>query len=388
MYLNRIEVRNFRLQGQDIIWDLNPDVNILVGYNGCGKTSLLKMVYELYKYNSDDYLAAKDEDLTFFFETSEQQAIDSITIFEGKENDYQLFKTYMDVAYDVSIDTFTNEIQLINTFDVNLSNYKQIFSELKDFPFKSSLLDLSLEKVKLAFLLSHNKIRKDLEKLHFETETLTEIEKKEISKKIDMAALRRKKFIKIVDRLFAETHKTLDTVEADFSFLDAEKNEISILALSSGEKQLLYILLTVFLQNHEPSILLLDEPEISMHIYWQRELISIIRELNPNCQLIIATHSPTIISQGWFDNMKNWEDVISPYYSQPTMIGVETEESAAKRANLVLSSRCCARATRTLRHRSISRSSTAPRPTGSIFWGPTARFSLRPARRFKTSSSR
>ncbi len=336
MYLNRIEVRNFRLQGQDIIWDLQPDVNILVGYNGCGKTSLLKMIYELYRY---DYNDIDITDKEILFKTIEQQKVDSITIFEGQEKEYQSFRTYKVIPYNTSLDTFTNEIQLINTFDVTLSHYKKIFSEMKDFPFESSLLDLSLDKIKIAFLLFNHRIRKDLEQLHFEPETLTAIERKEISDKIEKAAIRRKKFIKIIDRLFIETQKVLDIIDADFSFLDAEKNEILLTELSSGEKQLLFILLTVFIQNEEPSILLLDEPEISMHIYWLRELISIIREINPNCQLIIATHSPTIISQGWFDKTKNWEEVISPYYSQHSMIGYETEESAQKRNNFLQNTR-------------------------------------------------
>ena len=62
--------------------------------------------------------------------------------------------------------------------------------------------------------------------------------------------------------------------------------------LSSGEKQILLILTTVFLQEEKPNVLLMDEPEISLHIGWQDKLIEKLRLLNPQCQLILTTHSP------------------------------------------------------------------------------------------------
>jgi predicted ATP-dependent endonuclease of OLD family len=47
----------------------------------------------------------------------------------------------------------------------------------------------------------------------------------------------------------------------------------------------------------ESSTLLIDEPEISLHIDWQRELIKSIQTLSPNLQLILATHSPEIMAE-------------------------------------------------------------------------------------------
>lgn len=53
----------------------------------------------------------------------------------------------------------------------------------------------------------------------------------------------------------------------------------------------------------------MDEPELSLHISWQDKLLSTIRDLNPNCQLIIATHSPSIFANGWENNLKFMEDI-------------------------------------------------------------------------------
>ena len=45
----------------------------------------------------------------------------------------------------------------------------------------------------------------------------------------------------------------------------------------------------------------MDEPEISLHVEWQQQLISLIRRLNPNVQIILTTHSPALIMDGWMD---------------------------------------------------------------------------------------
>lgn len=88
-----------------------------------------------------------------------------------------------------------------------------------------------------------------------------------------------------------------------------EGDNVQLDQLSSGEKQVLLILTTVFLQENKPSILLMDEPEISLHISWQDRLIGVIRELNPNCQLIVTTHSPNIFASGWEDKVVFMQDL-------------------------------------------------------------------------------
>ena len=70
---------------------------------------------------------------------------------------------------------------------------------------------------------------------------------------------------------------------------------LSLSALSSGEKQLLKILVATV--NAGASVILVDEPELSMHVDWQRRLIPSMRTLNPLAQLIVATHSPEIMAE-------------------------------------------------------------------------------------------
>lgn len=68
--------------------------------------------------------------------------------------------------------------------------------------------------------------------------------------------------------------------------------------LSSGEKQLLLLFCNVLLARSRPSIFIIDEPELSLNIKWQRELISSLMSCVKGCdvQFIFATHSLEMIS--------------------------------------------------------------------------------------------
>ena len=79
--------------------------------------------------------------------------------------------------------------------------------------------------------------------------------------------------------------------------------------LSSGEKQMLVILLTVLVEDNCPYVLFMDEPEVSLHVEWQKQLIDLIMELNPNVQIILTTHSPAVIMNGWLDNVTEVSDI-------------------------------------------------------------------------------
>jgi predicted ATPase len=83
---------------------------------------------------------------------------------------------------------------------------------------------------------------------------------------------------------------------------------IPTIQLSSGEKQLIILLTESLLQKNKQTIFIADEPELSLHIEWQRRVIPSIKELNPNAQVIIATHSPEIVGK-WKSNAINMENI-------------------------------------------------------------------------------
>jgi predicted ATP-dependent endonuclease of OLD family len=70
--------------------------------------------------------------------------------------------------------------------------------------------------------------------------------------------------------------------------------KIGLASLSSGEKHILRILVEALLIGE--SSLIIDEPEISMHVDWQKDLIRSLRSLNQTAQFIFATHSPEVMA--------------------------------------------------------------------------------------------
>ncbi|OOQ93981.1 hypothetical protein BW898_17215 [Bacillus cereus] len=74
---------------------------------------------------------------------------------------------------------------------------------------------------------------------------------------------------------------------------------ISIQYLSSGEKQLVtfFANLIFSVKSSTSGIFVVDEPEISLHLSWQKKFVEKTLEINKNIQLIFATHSPEIIGR-------------------------------------------------------------------------------------------
>jgi len=68
-------------------------------------------------------------------------------------------------------------------------------------------------------------------------------------------------------------------------------------ALSTGEKTLMSKVLYLYLEEITDKVILIDEPELSLHPSWQNKVLKIYENFAKmnDCQIIIATHSPHII---------------------------------------------------------------------------------------------
>lgn len=124
---------------------------------------------------------------------------------------------------------------------------------------------------------------------------------------------------KKMEELFSQVNAFLKTIVSfipakQFAFVGGEltvtgPTRIALPKLSSGEKQLLILLIEALLQKQKSYIFLADEPELSLHIQWQRKIIPAIVAINPNAQVIVATHSPEIA--GKFSNsIIDMEDIL------------------------------------------------------------------------------
>lgn len=65
-------------------------------------------------------------------------------------------------------------------------------------------------------------------------------------------------------------------------------------SLSSGERHLLTFLTTILLDGNKRDLILIDEPEISLNILWQEKLLTLIQQIAPFSQIIVASHSQSI----------------------------------------------------------------------------------------------
>lgn len=81
-------------------------------------------------------------------------------------------------------------------------------------------------------------------------------------------------------------------------FTNAQGHKFGIEGLSSGEKQLLGKVFPLFTEEMKGKVILMDEPEESLHPSWQSNLVPVLRRCakENDCQFILATHSPQIIS--------------------------------------------------------------------------------------------
>lgn len=105
------------------------------------------------------------------------------------------------------------------------------------------------------------------------------------------------KFASIINKRNNVTHKTLKFDRYGMS-VEFNGEKIPLNALSSGEKNDLIMFYSLIFDASQGSLILIDEPEISLHIEWQEEYIDRLLELceSNDLQIIIATHSPYIVN--------------------------------------------------------------------------------------------
>ncbi len=106
-------------------------------------------------------------------------------------------------------------------------------------------------------------------------------------------------FSGIFDRFYQ--HKQLQvTLDKGIHIVTDEKNSKPLQPedLSSGEKQLLLLFCNVLVARTRPSVFIIDEPELSLNIKWQRELLSSLISCVRGCevQFLVATHSLEMIA--------------------------------------------------------------------------------------------
>jgi predicted ATP-binding protein involved in virulence len=114
----------------------------------------------------------------------------------------------------------------------------------------------------------------------------------EVEKKIAAANAPINELKELLREMFVDEKEVSLNDDAIDVAIRGQKLRLSM--LSSGEKQLLKILVATV--SAGTSVIIVDEPELSLHVDWQRRLVRSMRTLNPAAQLIVATHSPEIMA--------------------------------------------------------------------------------------------
>lgn len=114
----------------------------------------------------------------------------------------------------------------------------------------------------------------------------------------------------LIDTVFADFHLQVrfKGIDADkhLVFLNQNAEEFGVDDLSDGEKQVLAKVLPLFFADMKGRVVLMDEPESSLHPAWQSYLLPVLRrcvELQ-ECQFILTTHSPQIIAAAHQDEVR------------------------------------------------------------------------------------
>ena len=270
-YIKRIEIDSLWSGKKHVVWDLNRQVNILSGSNGAGKSTILNKVVK--------GLSAG-----------------------GEFPSHMLKGVRLDVEPE---DAKWIRYDLIRSLD---SNLQQTFSENTGFLNQAmtalagvgagSLLDMQLFQLQRKYLDYQVNIgNRIIEKLQMgDAEAAQQMSQKKT------------RFQDIVDELFSDTGKKIIRTANELQF--TQIGEVLLpYRLSSGEKQILIILLTVLVEDNLPYVLFMDEPEVSLHMEWQKRLIDLCLELNPNVQIILTTHSPAVVMNGWVDSVTEVSDI-------------------------------------------------------------------------------
>jgi predicted ATP-dependent endonuclease of OLD family len=260
-YIEQIEIDSLWSGKKHILWDLDRKVNILSGVNGVGKSTILNKVVKGLSANGE-------------------------------------FPSHLVKGVHLKVnpsDAKWIRFDIIRSFDRPLINTEAV---------AKMDLDLSTELDWQLFQLQ----RKYLDyQVNIGNRIIEALQKGETTE-ATAASEPKKMFQDIVDSLFAETGKKIIRTENEIRFSQIGETLVPY-QLSSGEKQMLAILLTVLVEDYKNYVLFMDEPEVSLHIDWQQQLIDLILKLNPNVQIILTTHSPAVIMNGWMDKVTEVSDI-------------------------------------------------------------------------------
>lgn len=299
----------------NIDWQLNEDINVLSGDNGCGKSTVLRLIA---KFLNGEFIEEVFEVFYIVFNNGDKlefkwKTKETIEEFKNKISKYDIQKLHreyegsVDIGYKylngkpidrTYLDYIKNKVNVVIIANAEQPLFeKEVLQKLSSNVY--TYLDWEIDKLQRQYADYQINIGKRV----IERLESGENDVKKITAPKNL-------FFDIIDDLFKDTNKIINRKKNDIEFIQKEI-KITPQQLSSGEKHILIILLAALVQDNHRTIMIMDEPELSLHPDWQETTISNVIKLNPNAQLIIATHSPFIIINGLMDKVTEMQEILT-----------------------------------------------------------------------------
>ena len=290
--LKSIEIENlFNLYNYNI--KLNDDVNFMYGKNGCGKTTILNIIEFALKGDFKNLLKYEFKKIKFiYFDVYKKDILKELVIIKDKK----IFVIFDKAKYSFNNIIFYNSK---DTLTINEYQEKERLKNLKlkiekefnyNYPILKRELLIEIDKLIDELVLDLHNIYNIYEK-NTNSRRENNIEVNEIDK-----------YISIINDFIYDSEigkKLVINRNGKIVFLiKGSSEQIDINKLSSGEKQLLIIFYKlIFSYKKSIPIFIIDEPELSFHLIWQKVFIENILKIREDIQIIVATHSPEIINR-------------------------------------------------------------------------------------------
>ena len=296
--LEKLDI-NFESEGKVL------DLIVLAGINGSGKTRVLESIrywFEMFR--------SKAVNVELFYEENEREVLKSLMNSEGLteiEKEMQKEIEYTDCLRNIKFYNYDYRHNKTENRNYNSKIISKSFEKLKIFP---KLIYVPTE-------INFEEIKKAQTNLKKEYNFINIVDSYEIKDIPSYIATRISKVAneeenltmgQVRKKVFAEINGIFEILELDVKLSEISKDENSmpiftdssgkkfgINELSSGEKQLFLRTLAIKMLEPENSIIMIDEPELSLHPKWQQKIVDVYRKIGRNNQIILATHSPHIL---------------------------------------------------------------------------------------------
>lgn len=278
-----MKVEKIKYNGHELFNDLEIDFKdsneeilstiVIIGENGSGKTTLLKSIFDAFDIDKKGYEELENNNVEL------TPALYTVTV---KLEDNECGIMYPDGnCFGIDYDENHPKIVYMPT-EINFERINKVDNTLNFVPGFRNIIDQNMTQNIPSFIAT--KINKEIFKNRNKT----------IGEVIDKVCDDINSIFYVMD-LDVKLVGLSETSETKPIFRNSLGNEFDITGLSSGEKQLFMRALSLKFLEVNNSVILIDEPEISLHPQWQRKIIDVYESIGKNNQLIIATHSPHII---------------------------------------------------------------------------------------------